>query len=605
MKSDPLAQFREVWLVDFEYVEQPGERPDVVCLCAKELRTARVIQLWRTEMASAPPYPTDDGALFVCFAAHAELGCHLSLGWALPRHVLDLSPLFRNAVNGRKPPEGKSLLGAMRYYGLDNIGAKKKDAMRDRILKGWPFGPEEREQILAYCLSDVVALEKLLPKLMAEPEFELGIALYHSEFVAASALMQHYGVPIDMEIFNQLSDKQTWRQVRDAMVPIVDADYGVYVRQATGDYTFSEEKFAAYLEREGMLPGWPRTETGKLSLRGEVWDEMSKCWPQLGNLRQLRHMRNKMRKVKLAVGRDGRNRTVLWPFQAKTSRTQPKASQWIFSPSTWMRSLIRPEFGRAVAYVDYSSMEFLLAASLSDGHDGPANPMLAMYESGDPYLAYTKAIGLVSQSATKTDPAVRPIRAVYKTMLLSTQYAIGAATLAARLGVSTFEAQQMLEQHREQFAQYWHWSDDWVQHALQTGLMRTAFGWHCRTGITEFNTRSIRNWPIQAAGGDILRISCILAGRHGIRLIAPIHDAVLIESSEDRIEADVALMREIMRRASRIVLNRDRTGTHELRTDYVIVRYPDRYSDERGEAVWRQVTQLLAELREDQGRAVA
>ena len=75
---------------------------------------------------------------------------------------------------------------------------------------------------------------------------------------------------------------------------------------------------------------------------------------------------------------------------------------------------------------------------------------------------------------------------------------MSAETLAARLGVSTFEAHEMLNQHREQFSQYWQWSDDWVQHALQTGQMRTAFDWTCRTGITEFNERSIRNWPVQA-----------------------------------------------------------------------------------------------------------
>ena len=36
-------------------------------------------------------------------------------------------------------------------------------------------------------------------------------------------------------------------------------------------------------------------------------------------------------------------------------------------------------------------------------------------------------------------------------------------------------------------------------------------------------------------------------------------------------------------------------GTHELRTDYTIVRYPDRYSDQRGQAIWNHVLQLLAE----------
>ena len=145
----------------------------------------------------------------------------------------------------------------------------------------------------------------------------------------------------------------------------------------------------------------------------------------------------------------------------------------------------------------------------------------------------------------------------------------------------------------EVFAQYWRWSDDWVQHALQTGVMRTALGWTCRTGFTELNERSIRNWPVQSTGADILRIACILATRHGIKLLAPVHDAVLIESPIGRIEADVALMREIMRRASRIVLNADAGGAHELRTDANIVRHPERYSDPRGDAIWNQVLGLL------------
>src|SRR5262245_65055842 len=112
--------------------------------------------------------------------------------------------------------------------------------------------------------------------------------------------------------------------------------------------------------------------------------------------------------------------------------------------------------------------------------------------------------------------------------------------------------------------------------------MWTGLGWTCCTGITEFNGRSIRNFPIQGSGADILRIACIWATRHGLRLLAPVHDAVLIEAPIERIEVDVALMQEIMRRASRVVL-----GTHELRTD--------RYTDRRGEAVWANVLQLLAE----------
>jgi hypothetical protein len=136
-------------------------------------------------------------------------------------------------------------------------------------------------------------------------------------------------------------------------------------------------------------------------------------------------------------------------------------------------------------------------------------------------------------------------------------------------------------------------------------FMRTAMGWTCKVGDLEKNERTIRNWPIQTSGADILRIACVWATRRGIRLLAPVHDAVLIEAPIWRIEADVALMQEIMRRASRIVLNATADGPHELRTDFVIVRYPDRYSDKRGVRFWNEVPELLAEVKRARGEDAA
>ena len=389
--------FAEVWLTDFEFVSRPGERPDVVCVAAHELHSGRTLKLWRDELGDRPPFRTDRDVLFINFVANAECACHLSLGWSLPARVLDLSPAFRNLTNGLATPEGKGLLGALRYFGIDTISTKQKDAARDRIMRGFPFAPEEREWILRYCLSDVDGMRLLLPHIL--PTIDLGAALYHGEFAATCALMEHRGVPIDMEVFTKLRDPAVWREVRDAMVPVIDEQYGVYVRNASGDWTFNMARFEDYLAREGIA--WPRLASGKLNMERKTFEDMSKGSPQLEGLRQLRHARDKMRKIKLSVGADGRNRTVLWPFKSKTSRTQPKASQWIFSPAVWLRSLIRPEPGMAVAYIDYSAMEFLIAAVLSDGHRGPINLMLDTYNSGDPYLSFANRVGAAPRDATK------------------------------------------------------------------------------------------------------------------------------------------------------------------------------------------------------------
>ena len=322
--------FDVIWFADFEFIPKPGEHPDVVCLCAHEMRSGQTIELWRDQLGTAPPYSTSANSLFVCFVANAELACHLALGWPLPANVLDLSPEFRCIVNGRHVPEGKGLLGALAYYKIHSIGSKRKAAMQNRVIEGGPFSDAEREQILSYCLGDVDALAKLLPKML--PDIDLGVALYRGASVAAAALMEHRGVPIDMEIFSQLQDKQTWAAVRDAMVPTIDARYGVYVKDRAGDWSFNKERFEAYLARAGI--DWPRLETGQLNLRRRTFDEMSKGYPAIEDLRQLRYVRDKLRKIKLSVGTDGRNRTVLWPFKAKTSRTQPKAAEWIFSPQS-------------------------------------------------------------------------------------------------------------------------------------------------------------------------------------------------------------------------------------------------------------------------------
>ena len=112
--------------------------------------------------------------------------------------------------------------------------------------------------------------------------------------------------------------------------------------------------------------------------------------------RELRSSLSKLRLNDLAVGKDGRNRTVLWAFQSRTGRNQPSNSKFIFGPSVWLRGLVKPPPDYGIAYVDWSQQEFGIAAALS----GDTNMQVA-YRSGDPYLAFAKQAGAVPADATK------------------------------------------------------------------------------------------------------------------------------------------------------------------------------------------------------------
>ena len=104
----------------------------------------------------------------------------------------------------------------------------------------------------------------------------------------------------------------------------------------------------------------------------------------------------------------------------------------------------------------------------------------------------------------------------------------------------------------------------------------------------EANPRSLRNFPCQANGAEMLRWACSLATERGLEVVAPVHDALLVEGPARETVSVVAEAQRAMEEASEAVLDGFR-----LRSDARIVRWPDRYMDDRGRAFWDRVMGLL------------
>ncbi|MGC2077856.1 MAG: DNA polymerase, partial [Xanthobacteraceae bacterium] len=458
----PLDPFAEIWAVDFEFDAKPGGNPEPICLVAWELRTGQKLRLWRNQFGAAPPYPTGPDTLFVAYYASAEIGCHLALGWPVPERVLDLFTEFRNHTNGDSTTSGVGLLGALAYYGLDSIGAVEKNDMRDLVLRGGRWTDAERKDILDYCESDVMALARLLPAMV--PHIDLPRALLRGRYMAAAARMERYGVPIDTATLEQL--RLHWSNIQDQLIAEIDRHYGVYEGR-----TFKADRFAEWLARNGIP--WPRLESERLDLTDDTFREMARAWPAVAPLRELRTALSQMRLSDLAVGRDGRNRTLLSAFRARTGRNQPSNTKFIFGPSVWLRGLIQPPRGHGLAYIDWSQQEFGIAAALS----GDAL-MKDAYLSGDPYLTFAKQAGAAPPNATKVTH--KAVRDQFKSTVLAVQYGMGAESLAQRIGQPPICARELLRLHRETYRVFWNWSDRVVAHAMLTLSLRTVFGWRVR-----------------------------------------------------------------------------------------------------------------------------
>jgi len=566
-------EFREVWVADYEFNGNPGDVVTPVCLVARELAGGRTIRLWADEMASlsTAPYATDEDALFVAYYASAEMGCHLALGWAMPENVLDLFAEYRVQTNGIADVGRASLLNALASHGLAAITCDEKETMRQRILLGGPWKADERIEILDYCETDVVACADLLGAMGAR--IDLPRALIRGRYMKAAARIEGGGIPIDALMLAKLRSR--WGDIQGDLIAAVDADYGVYEGN-----TFREVRFAAYLEREGIA--WPRLESGRLALDDDTFRDVAKAHPQLGSLRELRATLGRMRLSELSVGRDGRNRCMLSTFGARTGRNQPSTSRFIYGPAVWLRGLIRPEPGRGVAYIDWSQQEFGIAAALSGDPK-----MQEAYTTGDPYLAFAKQAGAVPPDATKRTHAVE--REQFKACVLAVQYGMGEDSPGQRIGQPVCRARELLNLHASTYRVFWKWSDACLDHANLYRVLYTAFGWPIHVN-SDANPRSLRNFPMQANGAEMLRLACCLITEVGIHVCAPVHDALLIEAPLDELDATVEAAQELMARASEVVLNGFR-----LRSDAKLVQSPDRYMDERGKDMWAKVMGLIDE----------
>lgn len=384
-----------------------------------------------------------------------------------------------------------------------------------------------------------------------------------------------------------------WEQLRDRDEAVKPKHHPDILRQAAEmvvaspddghdhfrPMTFSVKRWEDYLIRTG-LP-WPLLASGELALDDDSFKEMVHAYPkEIGPIRELRYALGQLRLQNLAVGADGRNRCLLSAFASKTSRNQPSNSKFIFGPSTWARSLIRPEPGRAVAYCDWSQQELAIAAALS------GDPVMQeAYISGDFYLTFAKMAGAVPPDATKKTHAAE--REQFKVVSLGVLYGLSAWGLGRRLNVPSYRGRSLLEMHQRTFRRFWEWSDQIEIEGMLLGKLWTVFGWTVRAG-TDANPRSMRNFPMQGNGAEMMRLACCLATERGIRVCAPVHDALLVEGPIDEIEDVVTATQAAMREASETVL-----PGFPLRTDAKIVKYPNRYSDPRGEKMWELVWSLI------------
>jgi hypothetical protein len=105
--------------------------------------------------------------------------------------------------------------------------------------------------------------------------------------------------------------RQNWPGIKEQLIAEIDIDYGVF-----DGPTFKLDRFERFLAERGFP--WPKLESGRLDLSDDTFRELAKVYSAIAPLRELRSALSEMRLSDLAVGRDGRNRTLLSAFRSRT-----------------------------------------------------------------------------------------------------------------------------------------------------------------------------------------------------------------------------------------------------------------------------------------------
>ena len=192
--------------------------------------------------------------------------------------------------------------------------------------------------------------------------------------------------------------------------------------------------------------------------------------------------------------------------------------------------------------------------------------------------------GAVLPGADRAD--YEGVRKLFKTASLGVLYGQSEYGIADRLGIEVGEARSILDRHRSLFARYWDWSRVGRIGDPQ-GHDPDGMGWPCRVPA-ESNPRTWMNWPIQATGGDLMRLVVTYLDQQGVRVLAPVHDGFLLSCHRDRVED--------LRAAVDIACETACEQALGYRLTWDLVVHGGRYRDKDGLPLWDLIGEALGAL---------
>jgi hypothetical protein len=473
---------------------------------------------------------------------------------------------------------GRGLVAALLTHDIDAAAFTDKREMQMLAARGGPYSDRQQAELLDYNERDVRALERLLPAML--PHLDLPRALFRGAYMVGVSKMEFNGIPMDTATQQRLAD--SWERLKDLMIAEINDTYGVWQER-----TFKQARWEQWVSAQ-HLP-WPRCPSGRLRTDGQTFERMAELCPAVRPVGSLLHLLDQLRDFELPIGLDGRHRYESWAFGTVTGRHTPKAQECLLLWPKWCRGLVQAPPGRALVVLDYAQQEYLISGVLSGDRQ-----IIEDYRAGDVYVSVGKSLGLIPPDGSKATH--RGQRDLCKVIVLAVTYGMGPVSLARKIGRPVTVANDLLRRHRERYPRFWEWSNATVSYGRAYRRLRTRFGWTIHL-LPSTKETTIRNWRVQATGGEVLRAAVCALDAASFQLDATLHDSVLIECNAAEADAVKETACGQMVQASRGVLG------EPLRVDATVLTPGERWLESgKPQSTWDRILGLLHRAEEAERR---
>ncbi|ALP43114.1 DNA polymerase I [Aeromonas schubertii] len=448
---------------------------------------------------------------------------------------------------------------AQKYLGVETISF---EAIAGKGVKQLTFNQIELEQAAPYAAEDADITLRLHQTLWGElgklPTLAKVFSDIEMPLLTVLARMERLGTPIEPKLLHQQSQEIEARlkALEQEAHTLAGEPFNLSSPKQLGEILFT---------RLG-LPVIKKTPKGAPSTAEEVLAELAETY----DLPRLLMEHRGLAKLKstytdklplMIKASTGRVHTSYHQAVAATGRLSSSDPNLQNIPvrneqGRRIRQAFVPSPGFKLVAADYSQIELRIMAHLS----GDKGLLTAFAEGKDIHRATAAEVFGVALAEVTGD-----MRRSAKAINFGLIYGMSAFGLAKQLGIGRAEAQKYMDLYFERYPGVLEYMERTRQQAEGQGYVETLFGRRLylpeiksrNAGLRKAAERAAINAPMQGTAADIIKRAMIAVdgwiqseGGDDIRMLMQVHDELVFEVREDRVEALVPTIKSLMSAAA-------------------------------------------------------